>query len=223
MIVLREIHFGRTTKNHIFIENGDIYIGISYFRNSNVRVADSNGNHLYRPREHILSKDYFVEWMITNKEISLIIKNFLSNEEVKTILKDIDKVNSYIEQQQNFIGRKIVSDEKNTKSFESFKIIPRFEKFFTFKKEIKKSGSFVEVTFKPGDVSPMEEHMYMLIPFSKLKFIREDQKIKEGNEIGVACFAIWEPNKEDIKEIVKTISHTSEKHKKQLIEQILNN
>lgn len=220
MRVLRKIIFGKTEKNHIFVNNKSVFIGISYFRNSNVRIADKDGNHLYKPRENIISNDCFVEWMITNTEIALLLKEFFTEKEIDEIIKKINQVKEYINQQGDYIGRKIVSDENNIKSFKIFKIIPRFEKFFTFKKSIENSGSFVEVTFKPGDVSPMEEHMYMLIPFDKLEFILNGEKLNEGDCIGIPCFAVWKPNKTEIEEIVTTIAYTSEKHKTQLIGEI---
>lgn len=220
MRILRKIKFGRTEKNHIYIDDGSVFIGISYFRNSNVRIADKDGNHLYKPREHIISNDYFAEWMITNTEIALLLKEFFIEREIDKILEEIEKVNDYIHNQEDYIGRKIISHKEGIKKFKSFQIIPRSENFFTFKKPIEKSGSFVEVTFKPGDVSPMEEHMYMLIPFSKLKFISGREELNEGDSIKTPSFAVWKPSKEDIKEIVITISHTSDKHKTQLIAEI---
>lgn len=220
MIVIREIKFGKTIKPLIYIKNNKVFLGISYFRNSSVRIADNCGNHIYLPREENLKESYFLEWMITNSEISGLIKEFLSKEEIKELVKELNLINEYIEQQKEYIGRRIEEDKHNIKNFKSFNIIPRSERFFTFKKSIKNTNSFVEVTFKPGDVSPMEEHMYMLISFKRLSFICNKKSLSFKDKIGVPCFAIWSPDKEEIKEIVRTIGHTSEKHKKQLIEEI---
>jgi len=220
MTILRKIKFGKSEKEHIFIKNKKIFIGISYFRNSNVRIADSNGNHLYKPREHKLEKSYFIEWMITNKEIALILKEFLNKSQIGEIVKKIKEINKFIEKKKKYTGRKIISLNWFFVKYSGFKIIPRFEKFYTFKKHIKKSKSFVEVTFKPGDVSPMEEHMYMLIPFSYVEFIHTNNKIKMGENILTPTYAVWNPTIEELEEIVITIAHTSEKHRDQLIESI---
>jgi hypothetical protein len=221
MKVLKEITFGKTSKPLVFLKKGKVYLEISYFRNSSVRIADSNGNHLYKPLEHKLESKYFLEWMITNKSIAILIREFFSNQEIKDIIVELNKINRYIEKQGEFTGRKIESDYSDIKEFEGFQIIPRSEKFFTFKKNITDTSSFVEVTFKPGDVSPMEEHMYMLISFSKLDFACNSTSLSPGDNISRPCLAIWEPTKEEIKEIVLAIGHTSLKHKDQVVEEIL--
>src|SRR3989338_9440558 len=100
MKILRNIKFGRTEKPLIYTDKGKVFIGISYFRNSSVRVADSNGNHIYTPKEAVINDDYFVEWMITNREIALLLGEFLTNQEIQEVVSEFKKIDSYIEQQR---------------------------------------------------------------------------------------------------------------------------
>lgn len=81
--------------------------------------------------------------------------------------------------------------EEKAKKFKGFDIISTSQNFFTSKKEIMDSGCYVEVTFKPRGVSPMEEHMYMLLPFKKLDFQRLSSGLSEGDKMLPPTFAVW--------------------------------
>lgn len=60
MKILKKIKFGKTEKKHTFIQDNRVFLGISYYR-----------NHIYKPREEIIDKNYFVEWMISNSELAV--------------------------------------------------------------------------------------------------------------------------------------------------------
>lgn len=222
MMLLRQIGFFSNYFDHIYIEEDKIYIGISYYKNSNTRIADEHGNHLYKPTEHKLEKKFFLEWMITNKELAQILVKFSGTEESFKIITAIRKLNNFIKEKQEYTGRKVETKAK-VDEFLGYTVLKRQEVFFSFKRALDKTNCFVEVTFKPGDKSPMEEYMFLLIPFSDLSFIYKNggiKKIEFDSIIKKKTYAVWQPDIDTIKELAITISHISEKHRDQIAEEI---
>lgn len=65
-------------------------------------------------------------------------------------------------------------------------------------------------------------HMFVLLPFRKDIIELHNYGGKIGNDVilGAKCYAIWKPEKSELREIIEALSYASADHKKDLIDML---
>jgi len=186
-----------------------------------IRIADEYGNHVTSPTKTNNKKGYYIEWMITNDEIKILSDSILDN--IKPLIKRMKELNKFTEDSDYSQRKTIKLDMKKVEAFEGFKIYQYTESFNSFEKTLD-SGIKVRITFKLGDYGlDPHPHMYVLVPFSHkfLKIENNEREVGLGDLLGSGCYGKLNLNKEDLEEIILTLSHASSNHRDALVE-ILN-
>lgn len=188
------------------------------FSQGSIRIADKNGNHFPSPTQTINDKKYYIEWMITNKEIKLLSTLFKKKDGISSLIKVMQKISKFAEDSE-YSRRTTSSGEKEIAKFEGFKIYQYTDVFNSFEK-ILDSTLKVRLTFKLGDFGVTSHpHMYVLIPFNfkALKIKNNNGNVKDNEPLGSGCFAELNLTEEEIKEIILTLAHASNNHRNDLI------
>jgi len=185
---------------------------------SKIRLADGNGNHISKPTEGKNIKTNFIEWMITNIQINELIKHFLNNGEKKKLIKELGRIKVFIRGSKYATREAVKPTTEKLDKFADFEIYKYTETFYSFEKEIV-SKIKIRITFKMGDYT-LAPFMFVLIPFehSSLKLKNLKGFVKENEFLGSKCKGIWKPKKEDVIEIIKSLSCASDRHRDDLIE-----
>ncbi|MBI2558141.1 hypothetical protein HYW20_02355 [Candidatus Woesearchaeota archaeon] len=198
--------------------NGNKIILPLHFSQGGIRIADKNGNHFPSPTKTICKDDYYVEWMITNKEIKLLSQLF-NHDDSNELIGDIKKIEKFAEDSE-YSKRSTSTNEKEIAEFEEFKIYQYTDIFNSFEKVLD-SGLKVRLTFKLGDYGVVSHpHMYVLIPFDNNLLELKNKKgvINKEEQLGSGCFGELILNKEDLKGIILTLAHASKNHRNSLIQ-----
>ncbi len=187
---------------------------------SKIRISDTNGNHVAKPTEGLYSCEQFIEWMITNNEISELVDSYLIKDDINEIIRKLDSINNFLVN-SGYRVRRAVKTKKDSK-FENFDVYEYDEKFFSFEREIDEN-IFVRVTFKMGDFT-LAAHMFILFPFSnrEIKLFNNAGEITLNTQLGSGAYALWKPTKKQIKEIIVGLSHSSQGHRNDLLEILRN-
>lgn len=182
-----------------------------------IRIADENGNHVSSPTQTKNQPDYYIEWMITNDEIKILSESILDN--IKSLIERMQKLCKFTEDSEYSQRKTIKVDMKELEEFEGFKIYQYNESFNSFEKTLN-SGIKVRITFKLGDYGlDPHPHMYVLIPFNH-RFLRIKNisgEVRAGNLLSSGCHGELTLNKEDLEEIILTLSLASSNHRDALI------
>lgn len=185
-----------------------------------IRIADEHGNHVSAPTKIKNEPKYFVEWMITNDENKLIADSFFNSKTLEDLIEEMETIEKFAEESE-YSQRKTVKLEKEKKeNFAGFEIFHYTEGFSSFEKTLS-SGLRVRITFKLGDYGlEPHPHMYVLIPFNSqsLRIKNEEGDVNSGEILGRGCFAEWVPTSQDLQEIMLTLAHASDNHRKSLID-----
>lgn len=182
-----------------------------------IRLADANGNHISKPTEAENNETYFIEWMITNDEVVQLAKKFLNENDVQDLILDLSSINGFIRDTKYATREAVKTTEEKLDKFLDFDVYRYTENFYSFEKKIE-SGIKIRITFKMGDYT-LAPHLFVLLPFAhhSLKIKNAIKVVNKEECLGSGCKGIWEPDKSDIKEIVKSLAHTSKQHMDDLI------
>lgn len=180
---------------------------------SRIRICDANGNHERKPTVTYNSSEYYVEWMITNKEIKKLINKYLNENDKNRLVTEINDINRYVKNseysQRKSRKLKIIKKDKG------FKVIKNREEFFSLEKRNIRNITF-RISFKIGDFS-LNPHLYILLPFTN-KYIsimdKQNTLIEQDRTLGSKAIARWEIDKNDIRDVVLSITKLSQDHKK---------
>ena len=187
------------------------------FSQGGIRIADKDGNHFPCPTKTLNKKDYYVEWMITNKEIKLLSK-LKRESEVRSLIKILQNISDFAAD-SDYSRRTTSSNEKEIAKFGGFHVYQYTEIFNSFEK-ILDSTLRVRLTFKLGDfgVSP-HPHMYVLVPFDfkALRIKNKEGNVEDNEALGSGCFAELNLTEGEINEVIITLAHASKSHRKDLI------
>lgn len=189
-----------------------------YFSQGGARIADKDGNHFPSPTQTINDKNYYIEWMITNDEIKLLLTLFKKKGGISNLIKLMQKISKFAEDSE-YSRRTTSSGEKGIAKFEGFKIYQYMDVFNSFEKVLD-SRLKVRLTFKLGDFGVTSHpHMYVLVPFNfkSLKIKNKDGNVNDSETLGSGCFAELNLTEEEIKEIILTLAHASNNHRNALI------
>jgi hypothetical protein len=187
-----------------------------------IRIADNNGNHIRKPTtEGRNIKTNFIEWMITNEEVSDLAKIFLNENDKEELIKELKKVTVFIKDSKYATRESIKTTTEKLEKFIDFDIYKYTENFYSFEKEIN-SRIKIRITFKMGDYA-LAPHLFVLLPFEHPSLIIRNVLgvVKVGEALGSRCFGIWNPEKKDVIEIVKSLSCASDGHRDDLITLLL--
>ncbi len=182
-----------------------------------IRIADEHGNHVPKPTRTRNDEKYLIEWMITNDEIDLLHKTFLRD--AGGLVQRMKDIKGFAEDSE-YSKRKTRSDREEIARFEGFKIYHYSEDFNSFEKGLG-SGIRVRITFKLGAYGlEVHPHMYVLVPFDygSLRLMNHEGEVQRGSELGSGCRAELALGKEDIEEIILTLSHASSNHRNALVD-----
>jgi len=183
---------------------------------SKVRICDSNGNHIPRPTsEGYYNNDFFIEWMITNKEVIKLTKNHLNLGKIRNIKDELGKIKKFLRDSKYYVRK--AKKKKLNKKFSNFEVYEYKEKFYSFEKNIDPTTK-LRITFKMGDFI-LAAHMFVLFYFKSklLKVYNKKGIIEKGNLLGRCAYAKWSPTKEQVISIIYTLAHASKKHRDDLI------
>jgi hypothetical protein len=204
------------TKIKITINDGKIILPLNIAQGG-IRIADSSGTHLPKPIKTHNEKEYSIEWMITNDEIKLLSNSILTD--IGSLIDHLKNIKNFADDSKYSKRETVKLDKKEIGDFDGFEIYHYNETFNSFEKTLN-SGMKVRITFKLGDfgVEP-HPHMYVLIPFNQMLLNLKNQggEVEEHQELGKKCFGEFIMNEEDLKEIILTLAHSSNKHKEDLI------
>ncbi len=183
-----------------------------------IRIADGNGNHIGKPaKEGKNIKTNFIEWMITNNQIEELVKYFLNKDDRNKLIQELEKINIFIKGSKYATREAVKPSTEKLDKFADFDIYKYTETFYSFEKKII-SGIKIRITFKMGDYT-LAPFMFVLLPFehSSLELKNNNGFVKEGEFLGSGCKGIWTPKKEDIIQIIKSLSCASDGHRDDLI------
>ena len=77
------------------IKNNCVQLTLTQAR-GRVRIADKNGNHISKPAtEGKNSAENYIEWMITNTEISELAKSFLNEADKNLLIESLNKIKQF--------------------------------------------------------------------------------------------------------------------------------
>lgn len=191
-----------------------------YHSQGGIRIADENGQHTRSPTKAKNNPDYSIEWMITNEEIRKISNSFLKREEILKLIEELQKIKDFVEESKYSKRETIKIISEKLEKFLDFEIYKYTENFYSFE-NILPSKIKVRITFKLGDygIEP-HPHMYVLLPFdNKSVEIKNNLgKVQWNETLGSGCFSEYALEKNDISEIIKTLAHSSNKHRNALID-----
>jgi hypothetical protein len=189
---------------------------------SSVRIAYENGTHVRKPTTERKKVENKIEWMITNNEISLLVKNFLKEEGKKELVEQLKKIKNFIEYSKYVTRETIKTTTEKLDTFEDFDIYKYSENFSSFERN-SKSGITIRITFKAGDYTDIAAHMYVLLSFGHPSLLIKNNKeeVQMGRLLGSKCLGIWTPSDNDICEFAKSLSIISKKHRDDLIRKII--
>jgi hypothetical protein len=191
-----------------------------YRSQGGIRIADENGNHVSSPTKTKNETDYYIEWMITNDEIKSLSDSILALDDIKSLIKSMEKLNKFTEDSEYSQRKTVKLDMKEIAEFEGFKIYQYNEYFNSFEKTLI-SGVKVRITFKLGDYGlDPHPHMYVLVPFNHkfLKIKNNQGDVSSGDLLGSGCYGELKLDRKDLEEIILTLSHASSNHRDALIE-----
>src|SRR3989344_1918992 len=202
------------------IKNNQVQLILTQAR-GRIRIADKNGNHISKPASEGKNlEENYVEWMITNQEIGELAKSFLIGQDKKSLIETLLKINQFVWNSKYATREALKTTSQKIDKFVDFDIYHYTENFYSFEKEIS-SKIKIKITFKMGDYT-LAPHMFVLLPFgnSSLKLKNLNGEIKREDFLGSVSMGLWSPTKEDIKEIVISLSHASERHRNDLVQMI---
>lgn len=202
---------------NIEIKKDEIILGLTQAR-GRIRLADGNGNHISKPAtEGKNISTNFIEWMITNDQIEDLIKHFLDNKDRKELIKELEEIKVFIRGSKYATREAVKPTTEKLDKFGDFEIYKYTETFYSFEKEII-SKIKIRITFKMGDYT-LAPFMFVLLPFGhpSLKFKNINGLVKENEFLGGGCKGIWKSKKEDIIQIIKSLSCASDGHRDDLI------
>jgi hypothetical protein len=202
----------------IELEGNKIKLSL-YRAQGGIRIADKNGNHVSSPTKTKNEETYYIEWMITNDEIKSLSGSILASADFESVIKNMQKINKFTEDSEYSQRKTVKLDMKEIAEFEGFKIYQYNEYFNSFEKTLN-SGIKVRITFKLGDYGlDPHPHMYVLVPFNHkfLKIKNNNGDVSPGNLLGSGCYGELKLDKEDLEEIILTLSHASSNHRNALV------
>jgi len=197
------------------IENGKVNF-ILTSHSSNVRICDTNGNHVSRPVSQTIGFDtHSIEWMITNNELIKIISQQLTKQEIIELKNELQEITISLKD-SNFYSRKAEKENIN-QTFGNFLVYKYEEIFYSFEKNIDVNLQ-VKITFKMGDYT-LAAYMFVLIGLNNPNIILFNSAggIQNNNPLGSGAKCIWSPSSHTVKEIAKALACSSEDHKNALI------
>lgn len=182
---------------------------------SKVRICDNDGNHLTRPARSVFNLHNYIEWMITNQELITLIRQKFTSQEIAGLIVELSRITLSLRKSEYY--SRAAQKERLNETLANFSIYKYNEIFYSFEKNIEDSLR-VRITFKMGDYT-LAAHMFVLIGLnnSKINLTNNSGKIREGDIFGSGAKCNWSPSAEVIKDIAKTLSHSSEKHKSDII------
>lgn len=197
------------------ISNGIIELKLTSPR-SKVRICDENGNHVAKPSSEKINPHHFIEWMITNNELIEIIKQKFSEEDINSLINELNQINISLRDSE-YYSRAAQKEELDVKIGDFF-IYKYEEVFYSFEKIIDDTLK-VRITFKMGDYT-LAAHMFVLIKINSpnIQLSNTEGNVNLNESLGSGAKCIWNPNKALIVEIAKALSHSSENHKKDVVE-----
>jgi hypothetical protein len=183
-----------------------------------IRIADADGNHIRKPTSAKNDKSFAIEWMITNDEVGELAKHFLNKEDTKELISYLGSIDKFIRDTKYATREAIKTTEEKLDKFLDFDIYKYTENFYSFEKKID-SGIEIRITFKMGDYT-LAPHLFVLLPFVHEALVIKNINgvVGEGEILNSKCRGEWEPDKEDVAEIVKALAHASAQHRDDLIE-----
>ena len=202
----------RLTKNKIILP--------LHFSQGGIRIADKDGVHRQKPTKSNNEKKYSIEWMITNDEIKLLSNHLLNN--TNNLINEMKKIENFAEDSKYAQRKTKKEGKKKIASFKGFKIYKYKEVFHSFEKNIS-SGIKVRLTFKLGDFGiTAHPHMYVLIPFDYRLLLLKNKLgiVNVGDGLGSGCFGELTLNANELKDIVLTLAHASNKHRDDLVKKL---
>lgn len=198
----------------INISNGTVSLKLTLPR-SKVRICDNEGNHLARPVRSVFNRNNYVEWMITNQELITLITQKFTRQEVDELIVELRDITISLRESEYY--SRAAQKEKLNQTLANFSIYKYNEIFYSFEKNIE-GNLRVRITFKMGDYT-LAAHMYVLIGLndSEIGLTNNSGELQEGSVFGSGAKCEWNPSVEIIKDIAKTLSHSSENHKSAII------
>ena len=198
------------------IKSGNVDLILTSPR-SGVRISDAHGNHVSRPvSEGKFDSDFFIEWMITNAQVSQLIQTNLNDADKENLRSGLKQIDNFIKD-SNLAQRKAEGGQKEAEKFLNFDVRKFVETFYSFEQEVQ-PHTRVRIIFKMGDFT-LAPHMFVLLSFShlKLKLGNRAGEITSGALLGSGAKAVWQPSKEEIKAIVLTLATASANHRDDLL------
>lgn len=185
---------------------------------SRVRMADKYGNHIARPVGAKLDAEGCIEWMITNDQVKKLSDTYLGDTDKAEVKRKMSAITSFLKESK-YAQRIATEGEHIEEEYLGFKVSEYTETFFSFLKKLPSNIS-IRHTFKQGDFT-LADNMYVLLPFSNqnVKVLDyQGQQVVLGTELGSGTYAVWKPTKEDVKDIIVSLSYASEGHRRDLLE-----
>ncbi len=212
-------HLTKTIKmSSVNISNGIIELKLTSPR-SKVRICDENGNHVAKPSSEKIDPNHFIEWMITNNELIEIINQKFSKQDITDLINQLNEINISLRESEYY--SRAAQKKKLDEKISDFSIYKYEEVFYSFERIIDDTLK-VRITFKMGDYT-LAAHMFVLIKINSqnIQLSNNEGNIDLNESLGSGAKCIWNPKIDLIIEIAKALSHSSENHKKDVIDLLL--
>jgi hypothetical protein len=199
----------------VYINNGEVELKLTSPRGK-VRICDNNGNHISKPTSETISfNDHSIEWMITNNELIEIIKQKFEREDILELKNELQEINISLKNSE--FDNRMAQKQNTNRTIENFSIYKYEEVFYSFERDIDENLQ-VKITFKMGDYT-LAPHMFVLIRLDNpnISLSNTANNIRNNNPLGSGAKCFWNPSKQTIDEVAKALAHSSESHKRDLI------
>ncbi|MFZ2149583.1 MAG: hypothetical protein WAV15_00265 [Minisyncoccia bacterium] len=199
----------------VSISNGEVDLKLTSARSS-VRICDNHGNHISKPSsQNIDFSTHYIEWMITNAELSQLITQKLTPEEIVELKKELSEIKTSLKDSE-FYSRKAQKEELEQR-VDDFAVFKYEEIFYSFEKNIDPNLQ-VKITFKIGDFT-LAAHMFVLIGVNNPNIALRNvaNNIQTNTPLGSGAKCHWAPSSHTIIEIAKALACSSVDHRDDLI------